>query len=192
MTTEPTDLAGLFTSIQAGLAPMFELFDWFDDELAKAQANHPDAADLLHHAFEVCHKPNPMPHAELTYRSHVRELLARIVAGADLRPPTWAEACVVLSETSLRAPMRPGASLLYGRAFTRAFPDLPDSPWTAEDLAAYERLHGTDADTFERDLFRTLTRRPLVPRPRELAGVDCDGRHHGEEVTCRFTKTTLF
>jgi hypothetical protein len=72
---------------------------------------------------------------EEVYRHHVRELLDRVIVGDDLDPGTDAEVLMMLSNTSLRAPLNAVGQGLYERLFVRVFRKLPfkggvrEEPW---------------------------------------------------------------
>jgi hypothetical protein len=86
------------------------------------------------------------------YRTHCRELLDRVAAGADTRPATDAEKLAVLSAASQTAPLNGGAETLYARRF----PDIFSGAGEVLDIQAYEKVHGTRADEYEALLIRKL------------------------------------
>ena len=65
-----------------------------EEEIVKAQQQHPSKAGMLRNSFLACHTPiiPPLPHLDALYRTHVRQLLAMIAAGQDVDRPTLAEA----------------------------------------------------------------------------------------------------
>jgi hypothetical protein len=161
---------------------------WAEEEAEKLTADHPDAADLIFHTLALIRPPEGLPIVERNIRSHTRELLARAVAGDDLRPATAVEICAIASQASLQAPLNDAATGLYARAFSRAFPEL-DNPM-AEDLAYLER-NGYLIDDLERDVLRATAarnpgRRLIDGRGKPLPTITCAGRHHDEPVVCRF------
>jgi len=129
-------------------------------------------ADQLYHAFPLLQPTSDLMETEMVYRSHCRELLDRVVAGDDTRPPTHAEVAIVCSRTSLLAPLTTAGVTVYMRAWQRAFPDHADVLGTGE--AHYEYIAGGHADEIERGL-----RRRLTVAGRRLQKVACAGRHHG-------------
>ena len=118
---------------------------------------------------------------EFVYRSHAAELLDRLAAGADTREPTAAEMCLACSEISQRVPLHGPAAGVYLRLWARAFPGQPATADQAEQLHWHERLHGSQIDDLEAEL-----RRRLRDPQRRLPTVDCQGRHHGRPVRCRY------
>lgn len=157
--------------------------DWAEDEIKRAIRRHPDHADALYHAFSLL-QPRDIGTGmgtEFVYRSHVRELLERIAAGTDTRPPTAAEMCLVCAKVSLEVPLHGAAAGLYFRMWLQAFPDRPITPDQVAEQVHYERLHGTQIDEHA-----AMLRRKAADPNRLLADIDCAGRHHGEDVTCRY------
>jgi hypothetical protein len=123
---------------------------------------------------------------EPVYRSHCRELLDRVAAGADTRPGTAAEVCCTLHDVSLIAPLRSAATGLYFRMWQAA--SLPDFPELAPASENQEVLEGSRIDDHESE-----TRRKLADPTRTLDAIECRGLHHGERVICALASTpTLF
>jgi len=77
-----------------------------EEEIARAQQQHPDKAGLLRNSFLAC--PTPMipslPHLDPLFRTHVRQLLAMIAAGQDVDRPTLAEVSVMTLAVAEKAP----------------------------------------------------------------------------------------
>lgn len=161
----------LFAEIQQ--LPTLEQTGWAEDEIAQAQARHPDHADRLHHAFILLRPSADRMNTGLVHRSHCRELLERVAAGADTRPATAAEIASACSHITALVPPGPAVMTVYMRAWARAFPDIP--AFQVLDLASYEHVAGTRADDLEAEIHRKL-RQPT----RTLAAIDCPGRHHGQ------------
>ena len=185
--TPASEVASLVATIMSDLGDVFSSMDWADDEIEQASRRHPDQADALYHAFSLV-RPRDIGTgmgAEFVYRSHVRELLERIATGADTRLPTAAEMCLVCTKTSLKVPLHGAAAGLYFRLWLQAFPDMPITPTQAAEQVHYERLHGTQIDEYE-----AILRRKATDPHRLLAGIDCPGRHHGKNVTCRYAANT--
>lgn len=185
--TSGSDVASLVAAVMSDLGNVFASMDWAEDEIEQASRRHPDQRDTLYHAFSVA-QPRDIGTgmgAEFVYRSHVRELLERVAAGADTRIPTAAEMCLVCAQTSLKVPLHGAAAGLYFRLWLRAFPDRPITSTQAADQVHYERLHSTQIDEYE----ATLRRKATDPN-RLLASIDCAGRHHGKNVTCRYAANT--
>lgn len=183
------ELRALWERTQAEVAQAFQCVDWGEDEIARAQARHPDAADLLWHSWDIIQPPEVFPLTEFVWRGHMRELLERIAAGQDTRPATYAEICIVCREASALAPLTTSAAGLYMRAWLKAFPDNP-IPFPGElgsqagMRAHYEAIRGSGIDDLEREVRAKIARRnPNRRLPKDL---ECDGRHNGREVACRF------
>lgn len=176
------DVQALWDKTAADVTAALRPVEWAEDEIEQAQKRHPDAGDLLYHAFPLLRPPragHPLP--EFVVRGHARELLDRLASGEDTRPGTYAEICLVCSEASLHVPLGTTGTGLYFRAWLRAFPDVPIFDGQADQQRHYEALKDTQIDQMEREL-----RRKLTQPSRRLRDVDCQGTHHGEPVACRF------
>jgi hypothetical protein len=158
------------------LAGLFEQMDWAEDEIGKAQKRDPAHADLIYHTFKIMTPSHELMGTEFVYRSHVREQIARAVAGQDTRPGTSAEICLACSEASQVAPLTETAAGLYARMWGRAFPGITDV-WQ-QPREHYEALRGTLIDDLE-----AWSRRKLAQSDRVIE-FDCGGMHHGQAVNC--------
>jgi hypothetical protein len=145
------------------LSGAFDQMTWAEEEVEAAKLRHPDKAAQLHGSFKLTEPTFDLMHTEGVYRGHCRELLERVAAGEDTRPPTAAEISIVCSETSLRGPLHRGAFLVYMRAFKRLFPDKCTQVISDEDLAAAERMDGSEANELQRGLVRRLTVKDRKP-----------------------------
>lgn len=130
---------------------------WAEAEIEAAQLRH-DERDRgpLWNSFRLLRATHQRPWPELLYRAHCRELLDRVAAGVDTRPPTDAEKLAVLSAASQRAPLNSGAETLYLRISTRILPGILDKVGEVLDIQAYEKVSGNRADDFEAQLMRKL------------------------------------
>ncbi|HET9144029.1 hypothetical protein [Actinophytocola sp.] len=156
--------------------------DWAEDEIRLATRRHRGYANELFHSFALLTPTADRMSTEFVYRSHCRELLQRVVTDADTRRGTAAELVCTLSQASMVAPFTAPAAGLYFRLWGIAFPDQPN--FGAERLEHQEALHSSAID----DLEATLRRKLSVP-DRRLRGVQCQGRHHGTTVRCRYHTT---
>jgi hypothetical protein len=179
------DLLDLWNQTKAFVEREFGHLTWAGDEITQAQARHPDAADILWHAWPLLGRRDigtATMAIEFVYRGHVRELLDRLAAGQDTRPATDAEICLVCSEMSLQAPLTHAAAGLYFTCWLRAFPGNP-----VFDGQADEAEHAARSDGYEmRELERMTRRRATVPARVLPKDLHCDGNHDGTEVACRF------
>jgi hypothetical protein len=147
-------LTGATTGVGLGqlLDRCFGQMAWAEDEITQAQQRHPDAAGKLWDTFLVIQGTHDLMGTEFVYRAHARELLERVYADQDCRPPTDVEIVCGLSEASLRAPLNTAAVALYMRLFVRLFPDK--QPFADLDEHAYEHVAGDGAD----DLYAKVKR----------------------------------
>lgn len=168
--TEITDLFGA----------MFDRMEWADDEIAKAQARHPESANKLYHAFKLLNTAHELMGNEMVYRSHCREILDRVTKGQDTRPGTAAEICVMMSQITQRTPVSTAATGLYMRAWKLA--GFPGKQF--DGLPHYEAIKASEIDNFEAE-----SRKKLANPERTFAAMDnCLGMHHGEKVDCEFAR----
>jgi hypothetical protein len=179
MTSTDSMTALLGGDLGGMLAGIFERMDWAEDEITAAQKRHPGKADLIYHGFKLLNPTHELlsTGAEFVYRAHCRELLERVAAGQDTRPGTAAEVACQCYDASLVCPLTDTAAGLYARMWQQAFPGQGDQ-WDAS-LGHYEGLHAAQIDDLERE-----ARRKLTVSDRRIDAV-CEGRHHGELVSCR-------
>lgn len=154
--------------------------DWAEDEIRRAQQQHPDVADVLHHSFSLLTATHERMTTEFIYRAHARELIERVAAGVSTKPGTSVEVVLLLMRASLVTPLNTTAFGLYLRMWRRA--GLPDLGGPIEDLDGhYEAINASGIDDFE-----AISRRKLAKPARVLTLVACAGRHLGEPADCRF------
>lgn len=153
---------------------MSDQWGWADDEIEQACRRHPAQADALYHSFKMLRPTHDGMGTERTYRVHCRELLTRVAEGGDTREATAAEVALACHDVSLVTPINSSATVVYMRAFRRAFPTYP--AFENLELRSYEHVAGSAADELESLTYRKL-RRPERVLP---ARGECPGRHHGE------------
>lgn len=134
---------------------IFKLMGVSEEEIDAAIKDYPEYREKIHDSFCLC-----CPRMELfatrspeLYRHHVRELIARHLAGEDTRPGTKAEILAALSETSFASTLIESAHLLMERLTKEVFPEYeqpdgwePQEPWpqALEDTLAKCRLQLID------------------------------------------------
>ncbi|MEV0453732.1 hypothetical protein [Catellatospora methionotrophica] len=184
----PTFLNTVHDEVAEDLAgPLTELV-LIDDEIDAAAAAKPSLADVFFHSFDLLRPRSalrPAVAAESVLRSHVRELLARLGAGADTGPPTSAEMFVAVHHTGRAVPLHGPTAGLYFRLLVAAFPAWPGIADLTDRQRHYEVLYGGRID----DLVEHLRRRLADPDRRMPAVVTCRGRHRGEAAVCRYADT---
>lgn len=169
----------ILQSVTDDLGGIFKQMEWAEDEIAQASQRYPAQADTLFHSFRLLTPNHDLMTTAFVYRAHCRELLERVVAGRDTRPGTAVEICCACCDSSQLAPLTSPAVGLYHRMWVAAFPDQPN--FFAEIQQAHEVLEGATIDAHEATM-----RRKLGVQDRTLGVIDCDGRHHGEHVQCRY------
>lgn len=175
---EHDPLSVIVRDAHQSLKTVFSRITWAADEIDRAMARHAAHRDTLYHSFALLYPTPLLLDTEFVYRSHCREILDRVAAGADTRPGTAAEVCCLCREISLVAPLRPSAMGLYVRMWSVAFPD--QMPHTDQG-PHYEALRGPRIDDLE-----ALARQKLKVAGRTLGPITCSGRHDGEPVDCAY------
>lgn len=180
MSVSPTDglASDVWRDVTSLVRSVWQQQEWADDEIRQAIQRHPSERDTLFHSFPILVATHQLMATEFVYRAHCRELLDRVIEGADTRPGTAAEVCCLCSDTSVQTPIRSAAAGLYLRMWTTAFPD--HSP-LADHGEPHEALESSTIDELE-----ATARRRLRVRERMLTGISCSGRHHGALVQCKY------
>lgn len=177
-TTNNDTVLDLWRDVQRLVEGISRGMEWTADEVRQAMERHPSERDVLYHSFPLLRATHKLMATEFVYRSHCRELLERLVNGADTRPGTAAEVCCMCCDISLRTPLRSEAAGLYLRMWAAAF---PGKPMFAEPSEHHEALEGSTIDELE-----ATVRRKLTVRSRALTDVTCTGEHDGEMVQCKY------
>lgn len=177
----PDDLQALVTGVSTDLAPVFEAFEWAEDEIERACARHPRHTDVLFHSFSLLAVTADRMATEWVYRSHCRELLDRVAAGADTRPGTAAEVALLMLAVTQATPVTGAAFGLYVRMWRAA--GFPDNDVLTERGQHYEALKSDVIDDHE-----ASARGKLAVPARRLGDIQCSGRHHDEPVSCVYAR----
>jgi hypothetical protein len=170
-TTDPLSILADAGRLVGGMS---DQWGWADDEIEQACCRHPLRADDLYHSFGLLRPTHDGMGTESAYRSHCRELLARVAKGGDTREATDVEVALACHDISLVTPINSSATVVYMRAFRRAFPTYPG--FENLDLRSYEHVSGFFADELESLTYRKLRRPERVLPTRG----ECPGRHRGE------------
>jgi hypothetical protein len=172
VTTTDRTLAEIVRDTRAAVDDAMRIAACAEDEIGRAQHRTPGKAGQLYHSFRLLRPEHTLMSTEFVYRSHCREILARVAAGQDTRAATDAEIVCALHDVSLVVPPGHSTTGLYFRLWERAFPETPVTP--PAGLASYEDICGQEMDGHERYL-----RTQLTVKDRTLDGTQCTGRHHG-------------
>lgn len=123
-------MAGAFgenpkTGFWGVVANTFELMDIAEDEIARMKELYPDKIEMIHRSFTILRPTIYLQEvSKEVYRSHIKELLMRVVNGQDTRVATDAELMSILSGATFGAPLNRTGTGLYVRLFRRIFPDF--------------------------------------------------------------------
>lgn len=98
---------------------MFEAMEIAEVEIARGGLTKVEGSRVFGVA---CPNPPIRGKSLELYRAHVKELIARVKVGADLRPATDAELLAVFSDTSLIAPMGQNGAAAFEALWARVFP----------------------------------------------------------------------
>jgi hypothetical protein len=104
---------------------LFDSMRVAEEEIAAAINKHPKKhREAINETFKhACvTQPLRLKQSLTLYRSHVRELIERMIAGADVRPGTRAEVLATLSECSYAAPLPNQPYTLFIRLFSEIYP----------------------------------------------------------------------
>lgn len=173
--------AEILQQLNDRLSAVFDRIGWAEDEIAQAQARHPERTDALYHSFSLLSGGEAAPRmsVEAVYRAHAREILERVADGADTRPGTAVEVVIGLLAAAERAPLSHEGFSLCARLWVGA--GLPESDSFTNKLDHLEALHATRMDSDEAD-----ARRACRDDARKLGPVQCDGWHHGVQRECAY------
>jgi hypothetical protein len=128
-----------------------EIAEGLIEELSRER---PESADLIWHSFSLLRPTHSLMHkTAMIYRSHGREILQRVIDGADTRPGTAAECCIVCCETSQIAPLTVAGVGTYMRMWQAA--GLPDAG-AGVSAEHHEAIRGPAIDEHERMMRRKL------------------------------------
>ena len=146
------DLQSLFQAIGAGslLGTVQSVFDQMaiaELEIKRYTVRFPGNSVDIGRSFVQLRWVLKTPIPEVVYRSHVRELLTRVVNDQSLMRGTRAEVLMLLSEASQLAPLCSRRVALYLKLFDelypQAFADQPvviQEPWVGSSSELLEEL----------------------------------------------------
>jgi len=182
MNTTATTATEILGELGRELGAIFDRMGWAEDEIAQAQARHPEHADRIYHAFSLLSggQASERMGVETVYRAHVREILERVAAGEDTRPGTAIEVVIGLLAAAERAPLSHEGFGLCARLWAVA--GLPENEGFTARLGHLEALH---ADRLDRE--EAEARRACSDDDRRLGRIICEGMHHGAKVACSYT-----
>jgi len=140
------------------------------DAIAACSVRHPQHREHLFDALGHLWWRRRPTVPDCVVRAHADELLERVVKDEPLQPATRAEIMLVLSETSLRAPLEHDAVLVYTQIFQRIFgedriPELP-KPIALESWPHRARVIFAEIQHRARDDSRKSKRRATSARHR--------------------------
>jgi hypothetical protein len=168
-----------FSDLLTAVGAVFDQIGIAEDEIELAQGRHGEAPPPRDHdnriigvrgplwsSFHLMVPTHDRMETEIVFRVHCRELLERVAAGHDTRPPTNVEMLLAVAEVSLVTPMTGAATGLYFRLFARVFPAesarmFADAPHTPAD---YEHMYGETMDDHEALLLHKLRQPWRVPK----------------------------
>lgn len=111
----------------ARVSNVFDRMTIAEDEIKKAQAQHPEHSDRIWGSFKILCASQLSRYPDVIYRAHCVELLDRVAEGVDTTLGTKAEVMIVCAQASLAHPPSPVTASLYAQLFSEIFPDLADT-----------------------------------------------------------------
>ncbi|OIV36989.1 hypothetical protein BIV57_13455 [Mangrovactinospora gilvigrisea] len=156
-TTSPTPIEAMLRPVTEAVEKQLPFMAIAEQEIETACAHAPDetTAKRLWKSFTLL-RPIAGLEQPLLYRVHCREILARLATGCATHPATDAEIMSVVVAVSKQVPLRASAMCLLFRLAERSAPEIAAICSQAMDLAAYESVHGSEADALEEDARRRL------------------------------------
>ena len=115
-------LMGFNSEQESAIGACFRRMSIAEEEIATAKRRCPRKAKALHASFGILYTSTLARFSDDIYRSHVRELLARVMRREDTRLATDAELLAMFSETSLRAPLASSYANAMSVVFHSVFP----------------------------------------------------------------------
>ena len=120
--TEHPDAAGFLAGVWGRTLDLMEVAEE-EIEAARQRAGETERGPLWG-AYMLLSPPRDLrPYPDALYRAHCREILARVAAGSDTRPATFAQIAAMCERSSQDAPLTEDAGALYWRAFRYCFPE---------------------------------------------------------------------
>lgn len=155
-----SDLLG--AEFTGGLFGAFRDMEIAEEEIALAIERHPEQRDAIWDSFQYCMRGPVLGQApEKVYRSHMRELIERVAAGAsdkEINDATNAEICWMLKDLALIAPLNADGFYLYYTCFSAAFPEDAPRVFAGMDWTPRESWVGR-GEELRQDVARKVVQR---------------------------------
>ena len=102
--------------------PIFEQMRIAGEVLAEHKATFPEHEQLIDNAYMLMQPTQILQEStEVVFRSHCEEICQRVLNGKDTRPGTNAEILMVLSRTSLLAPLKQDPAAAFQLVFDNVY-----------------------------------------------------------------------
>jgi len=115
-------LVQAFGSIGNAISRAFEMMSIAEEVISEFIRRNPEHREQINQSFSILRWSSENTINDDLYRSHVSELLERVVNGQELGMPTTAEKVMVIHYTSLKAPLSVQFTVLYEELFRQALP----------------------------------------------------------------------
>jgi hypothetical protein len=147
---------------------IFERIEIAEGVIDEKKTARPLQADRIDRSFSLLCGTEVLEEApHRLYRKHCEELIDRVVAGADTRPPTKAELIAAISGITFITPVKRHVTCLYWRIFTELFPAdaqrIEDGDLS--DTMIFSSYEQREADELMLGLSRRLTTADRILRP---------------------------
>ena len=135
MTNLPKEMTDI---LPTEIITIFKLMEIAEEEIQAAVETRPLESVTINRTFRLCCPKMVLfgsRHPDL-YRSHVRELIERVVNGDDTRPGTKAEVLATLSQISFVSTLVDSAHTLMARLMKEVMPGYEpptDDNWIAQE-----------------------------------------------------------
>lgn len=145
MTTQT--LTDIMADMGLGFGALFDAMDVAEREIERAMKRHPEHKLKLWNSFGLLlpHYGIERKHPKM-YEHHCRELLARVVEGADTRPGTTAECLLASSTAASMIPLKAFGLTMHARMFAAVFGESELERLTGRKLAEMYEEYPTQVD----------------------------------------------
>ena len=118
----PASLLKSFGTVGNVISRAFEMMAVAEEVISDYCKRFPDHKKNINQAFPILRWCSENTISDDFYRSHVSELIERVIQGHQVGLPTTAELIMVVHYTSLKAPLNTQFTVLYEDLFQRALP----------------------------------------------------------------------
>ena len=126
MSTQQDDMLASMGDLGKRLGSIFRDIGIAEKIIDEMKEKHPMFIDVIDASFPFLQQRSLSHLAPMVYEHHCREIIQRVVDNEDPREMTKAECMLIISETSLMAPLSQNYAYLYTMLFKELPIDLTD------------------------------------------------------------------